>query len=57
MRVEIGENEDFGPEWRRKKKHLFIFSSAGKPIYSRYGRSIGSDLIFTVLRNSVGVCF
>jgi len=24
-------------EWREKEKHVFILSSAGKPIYSRYG--------------------
>lgn len=25
-------------EWRNKKKHVFILSKAGKPIYSRYGK-------------------
>eukprot|EP01095_Lingulamoeba_sp_RSL-Kostka_P017571 TRINITY_DN9234_c0_g1_i1.p1 TRINITY_DN9234_c0_g1~~TRINITY_DN9234_c0_g1_i1.p1 ORF type:complete len:411 (+),score=83.48 TRINITY_DN9234_c0_g1_i1:123-1355(+) len=25
------------PNWPKHKKHVFIFSSAGKPIYSRYG--------------------
>lgn len=25
------------PEWTRHKKHVFVFSEAGKPIYSRYG--------------------
>eukprot|EP00794_Sanderia_malayensis_P012942 gene12942-14274_t len=25
------------PEWARHKKHVFILSEAGKPIYSRYG--------------------
>jgi hypothetical protein len=23
--------------WRRKKKHFFILSEAGKPIYARHG--------------------
>lgn len=23
------------PEWTRHKKHVFVFSEAGKPIYSR----------------------
>lgn len=32
------DEEIFGQtaEWKRKKKHIFILSSAGKPIYSRY---------------------
>jgi hypothetical protein len=25
------------PEWRAHKKHVFILSSSGKPVYSRYG--------------------
>eukprot|EP01126_Amoeba_proteus_P042865 TRINITY_DN4670_c0_g3_i4.p1 TRINITY_DN4670_c0_g3~~TRINITY_DN4670_c0_g3_i4.p1 ORF type:complete len:263 (+),score=35.67 TRINITY_DN4670_c0_g3_i4:96-884(+) len=25
------------PGWRKKKKHIFLLSSAGKPIYSRWG--------------------
>nr|XP_054775013.1 protein SAND-like isoform X2 [Lytechinus pictus] len=25
-------------EWRQQKKHVFVFSDAGKPIYSRYGK-------------------
>ncbi|DAA78870.1 TPA_exp: Uncharacterized protein A8136_2655 [Trichophyton benhamiae CBS 112371] len=33
-----GENEEEKLEkWRRKKKHFFILSSAGKPIYTRHG--------------------
>jgi hypothetical protein len=24
-------------EWKQHKKHFFVLSSAGKPIYSRYG--------------------
>lgn len=31
-------NEDFTQEaWRKHKKHMFMLSIAGKPIYSRYG--------------------
>ncbi|XP_041452850.1 protein SAND-like [Lytechinus variegatus] len=25
-------------EWKQQKKHVFVFSDAGKPIYSRYGK-------------------
>ncbi|XP_077294015.1 vacuolar fusion protein MON1 homolog [Arctopsyche grandis] len=33
------DTEDYlhNPEWLGKDKHVFILSSAGKPIYSRYG--------------------
>ncbi|KAL2630041.1 hypothetical protein R1flu_014727 [Riccia fluitans] len=31
------EEDDSHPSWRRHKKHFFILSNAGKPIYSRYG--------------------
>lgn len=24
-------------DWRNKRKHVFVLSEAGKPIYSRYG--------------------
>ncbi|KAM5461142.1 Vacuolar fusion protein mon1 [Microsporum ferrugineum] len=35
-----GENEEEKLEkWRRKRKHFFILSSAGKPIYTRHGDS------------------
>ncbi|KAI7835133.1 vacuolar fusion protein MON1 [Kickxella alabastrina] len=30
--------EDFhSPEWRKRSRHFLVLSSAGKPIYSRYG--------------------
>eukprot|EP01059_Diplonema_ambulator_P033221 TRINITY_DN6854_c0_g2_i1.p1 TRINITY_DN6854_c0_g2~~TRINITY_DN6854_c0_g2_i1.p1 ORF type:complete len:543 (+),score=179.45 TRINITY_DN6854_c0_g2_i1:257-1885(+) len=29
--------EDFRKEWERRKKHLFVFSSASRPIFTRYG--------------------
>jgi vacuolar fusion protein MON1 len=29
--------EDKMIQWRSRRKHYFILSSAGKPIYSRYG--------------------
>ena len=31
------EDLTLSPTWRYKKKHFFILSDAGKPIYSRYG--------------------
>jgi hypothetical protein len=31
------EEDDSSPSWRKHKKHFFILSNAGKPIYSRYG--------------------
>ncbi|OAE30551.1 hypothetical protein AXG93_4877s1020 [Marchantia polymorpha subsp. ruderalis] len=31
------QEDDSHPSWRRHKKHFFILSNAGKPIYSRYG--------------------
>ena len=31
------EELTLSPTWRYKKKHFFILSEAGKPIYSRYG--------------------
>ena len=31
------EEPSLSPTWRYKKKHFFILSEAGKPIYSRYG--------------------
>ncbi|KAL3687682.1 hypothetical protein R1sor_013991 [Riccia sorocarpa] len=31
------QEDDTHPSWRRHKKHFFILSNAGKPIYSRYG--------------------
>jgi hypothetical protein len=29
--------DDQSPAWRAKRKHVFVLSSAGKPIFSRYG--------------------
>ncbi|KAJ1666305.1 Vacuolar fusion protein mon1 [Coemansia sp. RSA 1813] len=36
--VEAEHLEDFqSPSWRARKRHFLVLSSAGKPIYSRYG--------------------
>ncbi|XP_059588508.1 vacuolar fusion protein MON1 homolog B isoform X2 [Alligator mississippiensis] len=32
-----GVEEAGGPGWRARRKHVFVLSEAGKPIYSRYG--------------------
>lgn len=37
------------PEWRNQKKHIFVLSEAGKPIYTRY-----CSLIFI---NYEKICF
>ncbi|XVE59096.1 hypothetical protein DITRI_Ditri05aG0017700 [Diplodiscus trichospermus] len=31
------EEDDASISWRKRKKHFFILSNSGKPIYSRYG--------------------
>ncbi|XP_048739564.1 vacuolar fusion protein MON1 homolog A-like isoform X2 [Ostrea edulis] len=33
-------------EWRQKKKHIFILSESGKPVYSRYGNE---DKLVTIM--------
>lgn len=33
---EDSEDQVINKEWTDKKKHVFVLSSAGKPIYSRY---------------------
>ncbi|XP_049963709.1 vacuolar fusion protein MON1 homolog A [Schistocerca serialis cubense] len=37
-------------EWKAKKKHVFILSTAGKPIYSRYGSEDKLVTIFGVMQ-------
>ncbi|XP_059303626.1 vacuolar fusion protein MON1 homolog [Lycium ferocissimum] len=32
-----GNEDDASVSWRKRKKHFFILSHSGKPIYSRYG--------------------
>ncbi|RAL40195.1 hypothetical protein DM860_008335 [Cuscuta australis] len=32
-----GDEDDTSISWRKRKKHFFILSNSGKPIYSRYG--------------------
>ncbi|KAJ3190568.1 hypothetical protein HK101_008590, partial [Irineochytrium annulatum] len=35
--VKLGSNDGLVPSWTNRRKQFFILSSAGKPIYSRYG--------------------
>ncbi|PNF25223.1 Vacuolar fusion protein MON1-like protein A [Cryptotermes secundus] len=44
--------EDYwqNPEWKERKKHVFILSAAGKPIYSRYGTEDKLVTIFGVMQ-------
>jgi hypothetical protein len=37
------------PRWRRRKKHTFIVSSAGKPIFTRYGDEDALNPLFGVM--------
>uniref|UniRef100_A0A1B6DQG5 Vacuolar fusion protein MON1 homolog n=2 Tax=Clastoptera arizonana TaxID=38151 RepID=A0A1B6DQG5_9HEMI len=37
-------------DWKEKKKHIFILSSAGKPVYSRYGSEERLVTIFGVMQ-------
>ncbi|KAF7264210.1 hypothetical protein GWI33_000470, partial [Rhynchophorus ferrugineus] len=37
-------------EWTLKKKHIFVLSSAGKPIYSRYGNEDKLAWLFGVMQ-------
>ncbi|RZF41539.1 hypothetical protein LSTR_LSTR000253 [Laodelphax striatellus] len=38
------------PEWKEKRKHIFILSSAGKPIYSRHGSEDKLVTLFGVMQ-------
>jgi len=40
----------FRLRWQAKKKHLFVFSSAGKPIFSRYGDESDISDFFGVMQ-------
>eukprot|EP00668_Euglena_longa_P003815 GGOE01004474.1.p1 GENE.GGOE01004474.1~~GGOE01004474.1.p1 ORF type:complete len:524 (-),score=136.23 GGOE01004474.1:265-1809(-) len=40
----------FRERWQRKKKHIFVFSNAGKPIFSRYGDESDISDFFGVMQ-------
>ncbi|KAJ9580107.1 hypothetical protein L9F63_004249, partial [Diploptera punctata] len=46
------EEEEYwqNPEWKERKKHIFILSAAGKPIYSRYGSEDKLVTMFGVMQ-------
>eukprot|EP00061_Rhincodon_typus_P006961 g28127.t1 len=44
------KEEDITAEsWRQHRKHIFVFSDAGKPIYSRYGTEESLSSIMGVM--------
>ena len=43
------DEDSENPRWRRHKKHFFMVSSAGKPIFSRYGDEEKLNPIFGVM--------
>uniref|UniRef100_T1I7L5 Vacuolar fusion protein MON1 homolog n=3 Tax=Rhodnius TaxID=13248 RepID=T1I7L5_RHOPR len=42
-------------DWKSKQKHIFILSSAGKPVYSRYGSEEKLVTLFGVMQALVSV--
>ncbi|KAJ8302197.1 hypothetical protein KUTeg_021184 [Tegillarca granosa] len=44
--AEFDEDDVQTPEWRNQKKHVFILSEAGKPVYSRHGTE---DKLVTIM--------
>lgn len=44
------ETDPTGPHWSCKEKHVFIFSIAGKPIYSRHGDEDKLASLFGVMQ-------
>ncbi|XP_054277404.1 protein SAND [Macrosteles quadrilineatus] len=50
--VEEPQEDDYtnSSEWKEKKKHIFILSSAGKPVYSRYGNEDRLVTLFGVMQ-------
>jgi len=43
------EQDNSDPEWFKHKKHFFIFSFSGKPIYSRYGDEVALNTFMATL--------
>lgn len=50
-----GNDEDIvnSKDWLDRKKHVFVLSSAGKPIYSRYGNEDKLAWLFGVMQTLV----
>lgn len=43
------DEDNSDPRWRRRKKHIFIVSSAGKPIFTRHGDEDKLNPLFGVM--------
>jgi hypothetical protein len=43
------DEDNSDPRWRRRKKHVFIVSSAGKPIFTRHGDEDKLNPLFGVM--------
>ena len=43
------DEDNSDPRWRRRKKHIFIVSSAGKPIFTRHGDEDRLNPLFGVM--------
>lgn len=52
MNLNAGQDDDYmrNKEWLAKKKHIFVLSSAGKPIYSRYGNEDKLATLYGVMQ-------
>eukprot|EP01088_Endostelium_zonatum_P017174 TRINITY_DN4933_c0_g1_i1.p1 TRINITY_DN4933_c0_g1~~TRINITY_DN4933_c0_g1_i1.p1 ORF type:complete len:450 (+),score=93.10 TRINITY_DN4933_c0_g1_i1:48-1397(+) len=44
------EDGELSQEWKNKKKHIFILSSSGRPIYSRFGDELKICTIMGVIQ-------
>ena len=43
-------------EWRQHKRHVFILSFAGKPIYSRYFKMLTKLTMLRIFHNAFTYC-
>ncbi|KAI4466580.1 sand protein-related [Holotrichia oblita] len=52
MNLNAAQDDDYmrNKEWLSKKKHIFVLSSAGKPIYSRYGNEDKLATLYGVMQ-------
>ena len=47
------DKNDIRQIWRDHRKHILIFSSAGKPIFSRYGDESSLSAMFGLLQGKI----
>ncbi|KAL1448154.1 hypothetical protein WDU94_001880, partial [Cyamophila willieti] len=50
MKINSTENFWLTKEWQNKERHIFILSSSGKPVYSRYGCEDKLATLFGVMQ-------